>query len=305
MKKMDARLVALPIFALVFLSILCPVCSLGGEFYKWVDAEGTVHVTDNIASIPPQYRDQVQKRVSQAAPEPEAKPEPQKSSTGNTHAPPEAGLKRFEVPYRPFEGMARRIIIPVTLNNSVPARLLLDTGSPGLVITPDLADRLGLFDKQDGNLLTTAGGIGGRVPAILSIVDSIKVGDAQADFLPATITPLGSDDYEGLVGMDFVANYRIAIDTTNNVLVFFELPPRSDKPGGHDEAWWRQHFDRFSRAKTEWSNYLEEVGKANLSTSETQKFSTFAKSQCDEADKLLRKLEIYARDNAVPITWRR
>jgi hypothetical protein len=105
--------------------------------------------------------------------------------------------------------------------------------------------------------------------------------------------------------MDFLANYRIGIDTTNNVLVFFELPPKPEKPGGHDEVWWRHHFQRFTNAKAEWSDYLESIEKANLSTSATDKFSKFAKSQCEEADKLIRKLEIYARDNAVPITWRR
>jgi hypothetical protein len=304
MKKTDNKPFALSISALFFL-FLFSTYSLGGEFYKWVDAEGTVHVTDNISSIPPQYRDQVQKRTLQATEEPEAKPEPQKSVAVKNVVPPGTSLSRFEVPYRPFEGTARRIIVPVTLNNSVPARLLLDTGSPGLVISPELADRLGLFDRQDGTLLTTAGGIGGTVPAILSIVDTVKVGDAQAEFLPATITLIDSDDYEGLVGMDFLANYRIAIDTTKNVLVFDELPPKPEKPGGHDEVWWHHHFQRFARARAEWVGYLEDVEKANLSSSETQKYSRFAKSQCEEADKLLRKLEIYARDNAVPINWRR
>jgi hypothetical protein len=305
MKKTDNKFIAFSISALVLLFFLCPIQSLWGQFYKWVDAEGTVHVTDNVANIPPQYRDQVQKRASQAPEEPEAKPEPPKGTAAKSIEKTPSGLNRFEVPYRPFEGTARRIIIPVTLNSIVSARLLLDTGSPGLVISPDLADRLGLFDRQDGNLITTAGGIGGTVPAVLSIVDNVKVGDATVEFLPTTITQVGSDDFEGLVGMDFVANYKIGIDTTRNVLVFDELPSVPEKPGGHDETWWRHQFQRFSHAKLEWSGYLEEVEASRLASSEREKYSSFAKSQCEEADKLFRKLETYARDSAVPITWRR
>jgi hypothetical protein len=253
MRKKDKMPFALSLSALILLFVLYPINSIGGEFYKWVDAEGTVHVTDNIAGIPPQYRDQVQKRTSQATVEPkakqEAKPEPQKSIDTKNTVQPGFSLKRFEVPYRPFEGTARRIIIPVTLNNSVPARLILDTSSPGLVISPELADRLGLFDRQDGNLLTTAGGIGGTVPAVLSVVDTVNVGDAHAEFLPTTITQIGSDDYEGLVGMDFVANYRIGIDTTKNVLVFDELPPKPESPAAMTKRGGAIIFKAFRKQK--------------------------------------------------------
>ena len=40
-------------------------------------------------------------------------------------------LKRYEVSYKAYEGMARRIIIPVRFNDSVTAPMVLDTGATG------------------------------------------------------------------------------------------------------------------------------------------------------------------------------
>ena len=175
-----------------------------------------------------------------------------------------AGLKHSEIPYQAFEGTSRRIIIPVTLNESVSARLLLDTGSPGLMISPNLAGRLGLLDDPDGEVMVMAGGIGGSVSAILTVVDTIRVGEARSDFAPAVIAKMPSTQFEGLVGMDFMANYRIRIDVENSIVFFDELPPQLNKPGGHDEVWWRSTFQNFESLKTEWGNYLRQLATEDL-----------------------------------------
>jgi len=120
--------------------------------------------------------------------------------------------------------------------------MLLDTGSPGLMISPQLANRLGLMDGENGRLQVMTAGIGGSAPAMLAVVESVRVGEALAEFLPATITKIPSSDFEGLVGMDFMANYKIGIDTEKNVISFDELPPQADRPGGHDKSWWRSNF---------------------------------------------------------------
>jgi hypothetical protein len=158
---------------LLFL-VFHPGFSSAGELYKWVDAEGTVHMTDSPSQIPPQYRNQVDRKQLQTAAEPGAGAEFRKARSA-------ADLRHFEIPYQPFGGNSRRIIIPVRLNDSVTAQLLLDTGSPGLMISPKLASRLGLLDDdQDGNLRVMTGGIGGSVPAILSVVDNVSVGEARS-----------------------------------------------------------------------------------------------------------------------------
>ena len=275
------------------------VISSAGELYKWVDTEGTVHLTDNLSQIPPKYRDQVETRRTQIPSQPIIQPGVQDQET------PAADLRHFEIPYQAFEGRSRRIIIPVTFNESVEAPLLLDTGAPSLMISPRLAKRLGLLDDGETLVKVMTGGIGGAAPAILAVVDTVRVGEARAEFLPATITQVPSSEFEGLVGMDFLSNYRISIDTENNLLAFDELPHRIDRPGGHDEAWWRSNFHNFEKLRTEWASYLEKLDREDLTSSEKERRIKISTEQYQAAENLCRRLERYARDNAVPIDWRR
>jgi hypothetical protein len=283
------------ISAFFLVLMLYPAISSGQNLYKWVDNEGVVHMTDTLSQIPPQYREQVEKKYLQTT----AQPEP-------TIQPIAAGpdLQHFEVPYDAFEGASRRIIISAILNESIPARLLLDTGSPGLMISPDLATRLGLLNDQKDGLKILTGGIGGTTPATLAVVDSIKVGAAVSEYLPVVISQIPSNEFEGLVGMDFLANYKLSIDTNRNVLVFNEIPPQSDKPGGHDEAWWRSNFRNISGLRAEWNSYLEKMKIDDTVSNERERRIGIARNQYEEADKLYRKLERYAREKTVPTDWR-
>ncbi len=302
MRTINVGLSALTLFLFLFIS---PIPSSMGQIYKWVDDEGTVHMTDNPGNIPEKYRNQAQKRTFDTPSEPEVEQE-WKDGRGNTKTiRASQNLKHFEISYEAFEGSARRIIIPVTLNGTVTADLLLDTGSPGLLLSPKLADRLGLIKEEDGNLIVMAGGIGGTVPAMLAVVDTINVGEATSEFIPAIITDVESGSYEGLVGMDFLSDYKINIDTDREIVIFNELPPREDRPGGHDEAWWRSNFQNFSKLKADWGEAMKSLKTAELTSSESDRLLRVVKSQYEEAEKICRKLERYARESAAPSNWRR
>lgn len=323
-KQMPKRLLYLSsvFLSLLLLFIYHPVLSEGGELYKWVDEKGTIHFTDRLAEVPPEYRNQIETKTfkkrtkpaekSESATEKISKPaEPsdksnfQEKNTNESAGLPTVTLERFEVPYKPFEGTARRIIITVTFNGSITAPMLLDTGAPGMLISPNLADRLGLLDKRDAKLFIRAGGIGGSVPAILTIVDKISIGGARAEFIPTTIAPMFAGAFEGLVGMDFMANYKIGIDTSKHVVTFKELPSKLDMPGGHDESWWRFNFRDFSKLRAAWKEYLDRLQKLSIKTSDTKRLIQIARYQHNQAHRLYRKLEQYATWNSVPTHWRR
>lgn len=213
---------------------------------------------------------------------------------------------KIEVPYTAFEGSSRRVIIPVLLNNSVTAKMALDTGSPGMLIFDRLANRLGIFEKDDGKLLTYSAGIGGQAPSILTIVDSVQVDRAEDRFIPTTVTQSLTDAFDGLIGMDFMANYAIRIDTARHVVVFEELPDRQNVPGGHDEMWWRSNFRNFAVMRGQWKQFRESLNKipAERDPKKLDAIKRFADKQYREADRLFTKLNNYAVTNSVPMHWR-
>lgn len=227
-------------------------------------------------------------------------------------------LKRHEVPYKAYEGSAKRIIIPVTFNASVTAYILLDTGATGMLISFGLAERIGILKKDEGNLVESVSGIGGTIPAIFTIVDNIQIDGLEEHFIPTKVSQPLSREFDGLIGMDFVSNYSVQIDTGKHVVVFEELPPRASMPGGHDEYWWRNIFHQFASKRAEWKQLKESLNDIKdpsqpamaVKTGRRAKAVTvgelrqFAERQYEEADKLLRKLDRYAIHNAVPMEWR-
>jgi hypothetical protein len=299
----------------LLLTLLLPGAAMAADYYRWVDRQGTVHFSDSVAGVPPEHRDQLRRGTLQE-PEP-AMPLP----PGDRSAPPpadaaageEPARRRFEVPYRPYEGRARRIIVPVTLNGSVTAPMALDTGTPGAVLSARLAARIGVFDDDQARVLVTAGGIGGRTPAVRTILDTVQVGGASDSFVPATVvtTPL-SDAFDGLIGMDFMARYRMEVDPARQVLIFEEIPARADAPAGHDEAWWRHTFQEFAGLKNGWRGYAEELEEKRRSPAgltladlkELERLQPLAERQQREAERLFDRLNRYAIQHYVPMAWR-
>lgn len=225
--------------------------------------------------------------------------------------PTERKPRVFTVPYEPYEGSARRIIIPVTFNGSVKAKLLLDTGAPGTVIFSSLAYRLGALDTSEGRLVTIASGLGGQRAAMLVVLDSLCVDAACTEFVPATVVEQISDAFEGLVGMDFLGGYQIDLDTRRHVLTLTENH-RPDSPGGHDERWWRDTFAWFAREKQSWNRMHASLvtrverleAPPGLNLEQTRQLLDFAAAQTRQIELLSNRLERHASFNSVPREWR-
>ena len=284
------------------------------SFYKWVDDDGEIHYSDTPAGVPAKHRNQVKegqfaKRPPQSSESHSDSPKPAEAASSEGT---ERKLKKYEIPYIAYEGSARRIIIPVRFNNSVTANMALDTGAPGLVISTQLAEKLGLFEKDAGLLLTQAGGIGGSTPAMRTVIDTIQVGDAKDTFIPATITAKLTAAFEGLVGMDFMSNFSVTIDTQGKKLVLEELHSSSARPGGHDEDWWRINFHDFAATRSDWRRFADIMTEQErnrtlpgVSSSQIKQWKALAEKQYVEADKLFTRLDRHAANNSVPMNWRK
>jgi len=272
-----------------------PVAS--SDFYEWTDENGVTHFASSLDEVPAKYRGQAKApkapATSKAAPASASKPAPATTEVGGG---PSA---RLEIPYQAFEGSARRVIIPVTLNDTVTAKMALDTGAPGMVISVALAQRLGLFSRDGGTLPVGAAGIGGTEVGILTIVDSVSLAGARSVFVPTTVTTRTlSTEFDGLIGMDFLANYSARIDSKNHVVVFEENPCGAECRGGHDESWWRSTFRAFRDERDRWQTRAKAVDGG---ISDARGFTAF---QVRESERLLQRLDAYASDNAVPRHWR-
>jgi hypothetical protein len=298
----------------IAVALLFSLCSSGysADYYKWTDENGSLHFSDSLQNVPEKYRNQVEKSglIDNA-------PSPTEPLVKSHQAKPPSGYeeskgkpsKRFEVPYKPYEGSAKRVIISAVFNGSVTAPMAIDTGAPGTVISVTLAEKLGLFEEDQGRLVIKTGGIGGTAPAIRSIIDNIHVGGAKSEFIPTTIIDSISDSFDGLLGLDFVSNYSMTIDSKRKMVVFEELPVDPDHPGGHDEEWWTNNFREFAASRAKWKAYSEALEKKirdSMQSTGNKDVSrkAFADFQYKEADKLLDKLNRYAAEHSVPMEWR-
>jgi hypothetical protein len=293
------------------------------DVYQWTDTRGTVHFSDSVDGVPPEYRDQITSHPFKKEQSKKDTPSSPVTSTAPADtptnplpvAPEEPKPKRYEVPYTAYVGTAKRIIVSVKFNESVTAPMALDTGAPGMLISVELARKLELFDEDKGRLLITTGGIGGAALAVKSIVNTVEVGGAKSHFVPTKTVvpkkgqPLFSDDFEGLIGMDFMSSYAMQVDPVKKVVIFEELPSRPDFPGGHDEEWWRNTFQEFALFHSTWKERRDELerGIRNFVIVPTKKAEDdleFADWQTKEAEKLQDALHRYAKEHAVPMHWR-
>ncbi len=280
-----------------------------GDLVRWTDEKGVLHFSDSLANVPAQYRGQVKLEKLKE----EAVPKASRSDrnltkaqetrvVGSTSEPSKdkPKLNSYEVPFEAYEGTAQRVIVSVKFNDSVTAPMALDTGAPGLVISPKLANQLGLLSGDEGKVVVQAGGIGGSVSAIRTFIDKVQIGEASDIFIPATVTRSVSPAFEGLVGMDFMSKYSFKIDSVREVLIFEEIEPNPNWPGGRPERWWRDRFKELHALRTAWSRAVphEQQWQAQYGPAK------FASNQVMEVDKLLDKLDRYANRHFVPQSWR-
>jgi len=303
---------------LFYLVLTLATTAVAGDYYKWVDASGSVHLADSLEGVPPQYRNQIEAGemaetplTPSAIPSDSASPDDAATIGGGaaaaTPTPPE--LPRYEVAYHEYEGLARRILVQARINDRITVPMAIDTGAPETMISLSLARRLGLFEGDDGALLVTTGGIGGRDLGVRVILDKVEIGGAVNPFVPATVirAPI-SDQFDGLIGMGFVSLYQVNIDPTRSLIVFQELPASDDAPGGRSEQWWRNTFKDFGGYRSAWQHFRDELRKTRRSTNAAMpgvdRQLAVAESQYREAEKLYDTLKRYAIEHYVPMAWR-
>lgn len=107
------------------------------------------------------------------------------------------------------------------------ARLQIDTGASGLVISRSVAEHAGL--KQFSRM--EVGGIGseGRKSGYIAVVDDIKIGSLEFhDCEVRVVDERNVVDNDGLIGMDVFSRFLVTLDYPLRKLLLAPLPPRPD-----------------------------------------------------------------------------
>ena len=284
---------------------------VSGQMYRWVDDNGQLHFSNSPQDIP----DKIRYKNNEYTPDSSSITisNRDKGSVGNpidNHSKTLSG-KSISIPYTAREGLASRVIIDVTFNGQVTVPMMVDTGSPGLVISDSLADRLNLYSEDGARLMVIISGIGGKKVATKTIIDKITIGGITEKFIPAHIVSgMSSGHYHGLIGMDVLSSYTITIDPVHHKLIANLIPSAQNQPAGRNRSWWMANFREFGFYQKFWKKQEELIGKsdspyARLSSSEQNRVKSFILQQKSKADELFNQLERYARFNSVPRHWRR
>ena len=116
------------------------------------------------------------------------------------------------------------LLIDVQLNGRGPFQFAIDTGTSTTAITPQLANELGILSSPIGAGTTAGAHVGVRAGNI----ESFQLGDAKidnmtvvvADFFEMLSAAIGAK-LDGVVGYNFLRNYKVAIDYPGETLTLF------------------------------------------------------------------------------------
>lgn len=132
-----------------------------------------------------------------------------------------------EIPFHLAGSGGAALIIPVHINGQGPFDFILDTGATLTCVSESTARELSLPSRPLSIGYGVGVGGGGRLRIVQ--IDSLRVGNARATELPActldltVMAPTGIQVH-GLLGLNFLRNFRVLLDFDRHVVTLEPLP---------------------------------------------------------------------------------
>ena len=135
----------------------------------------------------------------------------------------------------PFELYGNRPFIKIKINNKETLNFVIDTGASLSVISDKAAAKLGIKAVAHGGNARAVGG-DGSFSIIYGVLDSIVIGEAKIDLVPAYIRTVHSPDEvpaeekaDGYIGLSVLSNYAVTIDYKEKKLTLDRTKSREDE----------------------------------------------------------------------------
>lgn len=115
-----------------------------------------------------------------------------------------------------------QVIVPVTLFNNgkiIDCKLLLDTGAGFITVSPEIASRLNIHDEQKSSMVSTVAD-GRQVASITTVINGARIGRSVAQNLDISVMGGNNPDFDGLLGMNFIRNFKYHVDFDKQVLIW-------------------------------------------------------------------------------------
>lgn len=116
----------------------------------------------------------------------------------------------------PLTREGRSYYVDVVLNNRVHAKLIVDSGAEVVLLSNEIAKKLGIDSKSAEPVIIQ--GATGRGIAYRARLDSVTVGKATEKHVVAMFQDLPIAGGDGLLGMTFLGRYSFSLDAKHNIL---------------------------------------------------------------------------------------
>ncbi len=199
------------------LAVFCAPAAARGDLYKWVDASGRFHVTDDLSQVPPKHRPDAEVKAREGAPlgssgwndinvESPAHREPIGVILPAGAAADESGGRTHAIQVR---RAGRSIRVGALLNGSVTVPYIVDTGASINTIPRGVIDRLGIRigDETPTTFVSGIGGKAMKVPVVT--LRSVQIGTAVVEDVEMAVLDTMR---EGLLGMPYFNHFRVSLD---------------------------------------------------------------------------------------------
>jgi clan AA aspartic protease (TIGR02281 family) len=251
--------------SLLLVWLACLPGAARAEIYRWTDAQGRVHFTQDLSQVPPAQRAtaagagreagggrlQTFESPARGAPASAAPPAGPASS-------PTATAYRVQV-----QRAGPSMLVMAVVNGVHRVPFLIDTGATDVLLPRSAAERIGLEVGPETRTKRYATA-NGMVEHPVVMLDSVDLGGAVAREVPASIGP----ELEfGLLGLSYFNRFTTHVDAAAGIVTLVPngLAEAGVIRGGRSEAQWRSEYrnlhDRVARLEAELARTPESHGR--------------------------------------------